>query len=177
MGNSTPSKRRRQKPPRYGDPDFPLGVHKGSGYFVKKVAGRRYYFGKVADDATGEVAFGMWEAEKDDLLAGRDPREKKSEKASLNVENLCFRFLAAKEAERDGGDLTPRAWADYKGTCKEVAEALGRKRLVADLTPNDFRHLRAKLQRPGTIGSAAYSRCPSICSELKPYSTSRMRKS
>lgn len=30
-------------------PDFPLSIHKGTGYWCKKVKGRVYYFGKVAD--------------------------------------------------------------------------------------------------------------------------------
>ena len=47
--------------------DFPLSVHKGTGYWCKKVRGRVYYFGRVADDPDGAAALEEWESQKDDL--------------------------------------------------------------------------------------------------------------
>lgn len=39
--------------PRRRRPDFPLRIHKGTGYWCKKIRGHVYYFGKVADDHKG----------------------------------------------------------------------------------------------------------------------------
>ena len=33
--------------------DFPLSIHKGTGYWCKKVRGQVHYFGKVEDDPKG----------------------------------------------------------------------------------------------------------------------------
>ena len=40
----------RPKPPRK---DFPLRVHKGTGYRCKKIRGQVFYFRKVVDDPNG----------------------------------------------------------------------------------------------------------------------------
>ena len=54
--------------------DFPLSIHKGSGYWCKKVRGRVFYFGKVSDDPKGVKALDEWLRVRDDLIAGREPR-------------------------------------------------------------------------------------------------------
>ncbi len=59
--------------------DFPLNIHQGTGYWCKKVRGRVYYFGKVADDPKGVAAEEEWARVKDDLFAGREPRAKSGE--------------------------------------------------------------------------------------------------
>jgi integrase len=137
--NRPPSARKAIRRP---GPDFPLRKHKGRGYWCKKVRGRVYYFGKVADDPTGAAALDLWLAQKDDLLAGREPRPKTD---GLTVAELANRFLAAKEHLRETGELTPRTWQGYYATCATVVKAFGRGRAVADLVPDDFRKLRAKL--------------------------------
>jgi integrase len=126
-------------------PDFPLSIHKGTGYWCKKVKGRVYYFGKVAEDPKGKAALDMWLDQKDYLLAGREPRMKTDE--GIVIGELCNRFLAAKEELRDNQELSPRTFLTYYGTCEEVVKAFGRNRLVPDLTPDDFRKLRAKLSK------------------------------
>ena len=131
--------RGKAKPPRK---DFPLRIHKGTGYWCKKVHGRVHYFGKVADDPKGQAALEEWTRVKDDLLAGREPREKTD---ALTVADLCNRFLAEKESKRDNGEIHPRTFWGYYGTCELVVEAFGRKRTIADLGPDAFRQLRAKL--------------------------------
>lgn len=129
--------------------DFPLSVHKASGQFCKKVRGKVFYFGRVDADPTGAAALAKWNAEKEDRLAGREPRPKGLDSGTLVVGELCNQFLAQKEALRDNGELSLRTWADYHGTCAEVVAGLGRDRLVSDLTPADFRQLREKLAKPG----------------------------
>lgn len=138
MVNST---RRRRKPKAATKPraDFPLFPHQ-NGRWAKKVRGKFIYFGKWADDPKGERAAGLWADQKDDLLAGRTPRGKRD---GLTVTFLCDSFLTAKEQQRDAGDITPRSFADYLATCRTIADAFGRNRLVDDLAADDFQSLRA----------------------------------
>jgi integrase len=123
--------------------EFPLYQH-GIGYWAKKINGQTKYFGKVADDPNGVAALERWLAEKDDLLAGRVPRNRDDQ---LLLGELANEYLAAKKEERDGGELSARTFLSYYATCKSVCEALGRHRSVADLSPEDFRQLRKALAR------------------------------
>lgn len=92
----------------------------------------------MADDPKGTAALAQWLAEKADLLAGREPRPK-ADPSELTVEQLTCRFLAAKEALRDNGELNPRTYQGYFATCKTVVDVLDkeRRRPVADLVPDD----------------------------------------
>lgn len=139
MAANSTSKRKYEKP----RPDFPLSIHQGSGYWCRKVHGRVYYFGKVADDPKGVAALKQWLDEKDDLFAGREPRLKVE--GALVVGDLCNRFLAVKESLRDNGELSPRTFLSYHSTCAIVVKVLGRNRAVTDIMPDDLRKLRGKL--------------------------------
>lgn len=131
--------------PRKPRASFPLFVHQsGGGRWCKKVRGRFVYFGKVADDPKGEAALKLWLEQRDDLLAGRTPRTSKD---GLTVHEACNRFLAAKEAQRNAGDITPRSFADYFATCKRLIDSFGKARLVDDLAADDFERLRASLAK------------------------------
>ena len=152
MANSS-----KQKLPPKGKkprPDFPLFVHQsGGGRWAKKVRGKFVYFGKVADDPKGERAIELWTEQKDDLLAGRKPR---GDRDGLTVHQLCNLFCAAKESQRDLGDITPRTYDDYHATCKRVLAEFGKDRLVDDLRPDDFEALRLKLGKgksPNTLAN------------------------
>jgi len=122
--------------------DFPLGIHKGSGYWCRKVKGRVFYSGKVANDPKGKAALEQWLEQRDDLLAGREPRTKTE---GLSVADLYNQFLAHKDQLRDNGELNTRTWRSYFDTCARVVIVLGKNRTVTDLVPDDFRKLRAKL--------------------------------
>lgn len=121
-------------------PEFPLTPHP-VGQWCKKIRGKLHYFGPW-DDPEGALA--RYNAQKDDLHAGRTPRP---DADAVTVGYLCNRFLAHKEALLNAGELSPRSWDDYKGTCKIIAAAFGKNRLAADLRPDDFAALRKKLAR------------------------------
>src|SRR5262249_29264322 len=55
------------------------------------------------------------------------------------------KFLWSKEQLVDSGELSPRTWAEYKGTTDLLIKYLGKTRLVADVGPDDFAVLRAKM--------------------------------
>lgn len=118
--------------------DFPLKIHKGRGYWCKKVRGVLHYFGKVSDDPKGEAALAKWLVEKDDHFAKRTPRSKDG----LTVEDLADHFVNAKRPYVASGELTKRMFDEYYNTCQRIIKTFGAKRLVEDLGPNDFAKLR-----------------------------------
>lgn len=134
---------KKPSPPISGTP-FPLFPHKGRGYWAKKVLGRLIYFGKVADDPDGSRALQLWEAQREDLLAGRVPRQGPD---VLTVAKLIDHFLTAKADRRDSGELSGRTFRQYHGTCEAVLKFLGRHRAVDDLKPTDFERLRSHLAK------------------------------
>ncbi len=79
MSKST-RKRSANKPAKPSD--FPLWKHP-SGRWCKKFGSRFCYFGKVADDPTGQAALDRYLAERDYLQDGRTPPV---DKAGLTVE-------------------------------------------------------------------------------------------
>jgi integrase len=124
-------------------PDFPLFPH-ATGRWAKKVRGKFEYFGKCADDPTGQAALQLWLDQRDDLLAGRTPRVKGD---GLTVRDLCNRFLTAKVHARDNGEIAPRTYHDYRITTDRLIEHFGKTRLVSDLAADDFAALRASIAK------------------------------
>ena len=125
-------------------PDFPLFPH-AAGYWAKKVKGRLVYFGKVATDPKGEAALDLWLAQKDDLLAGRKPRAKRPEEAT--VKDLVNGFLTHKKNLLIAGELTDWTFQEYHATCARLVKAFGRERPVDDLIADDFQALRAQVAK------------------------------
>lgn len=121
-------------------PDFPLFPH-AAGVWAKKIRGRLVYFGPW-DDPDG--ALKKYREQKDDLHAGRKPRP---DTGAIAVENVINDFLNHKRALMDSGELSPLTWGDYNAACVEIAGAFGKKRLLADIGPDDFARLRDKLSR------------------------------
>ncbi len=126
--------------PRKPRPDFPLFPH-ATGRWAKKVRQKLVYFGKIADDPKGESALKLWLDQRDDLLAGRTPRRADGE---LTVKGAFDRFLHAKRQARDRGELSPRTWVAYQGTCVKIADTLGRSTPIAVIGPEEFARLRQR---------------------------------
>jgi integrase len=130
-------------------PDFPLTGHP-AGYWCKKIRGKLLYFGPWSDP---DGALAKYLEQKDDLRAGRKPREATE---GVTVKELCNRFLNAKKALVESGELTNRSWQDYKAATDLIISHLGQGRLVADLGPDDFATFRNKLAKrwgPVTLGN------------------------
>jgi len=129
--------------------DFPLFPH-ATGRWAKKIRGSFHYFGRW-DDWQG--ALERYLDQKDDLHAARTPRKPDE---GLVVRDLLNRFLTAKQAMVDTGEIAARTFADYHATCKTIGEAFGFARLVEDLASNDFEQLRrslAKKRGPVALGN------------------------
>jgi integrase len=119
-------------------PDFPLFPH-AAGYWAKKIRGRLSYFGPWDDT---DAALKKYLEQKDDLHAGRTPRP---DPEALTVKELANDFLNHKQDLVNTGELSPRTWYDYKAACDLLVDHLGKRRLAADLGPDDFAALRNKL--------------------------------
>src|SRR5262249_47668347 len=124
--------------PEKPSPDFPLFAH-AAGVWAKKIRGRLHYFGPWSDPGG---ALKKYLEQKDALHAGRKPREATE---GTIVHELVNRFLNQKQALVDVGELAPRTWRDYKEACDEVVAAFGKRRLLADIDPDDFAALRNAL--------------------------------
>jgi integrase len=134
-------------------PDFPLTAHP-AGYWCKKIRGKIHYFGPWADP---DGALAKYNEQKEDLHAGRKPREAA---AGTTVKDLANAFLNHKKAQLDGGELSPRTWDGYKGACDFLVARLGKGRLAADLGPDDFSALRNRLAgRYGPHGLGTAVQC------------------
>jgi integrase len=134
MTKTNSSKARPTKP--YAD--FPLFPH-ATGRWAKKIRGRFHYFGPWSDP---DGALKSYLEQKDDLHAGRTPQ---ATLERLTLFTLCGRFLTTKKQMMDAGELSSRTYADYAATCRQALKAFGKRRLVADLRPDDFQKLRAEI--------------------------------
>jgi integrase len=130
-------------------PDFPLFPH-ATGRWAKKIRGKLHYFGRWDNP---DAALDKYLAQKDALHAGRKAQEQCE---GLTVKELCNRFLVAKQALVDSGELKKRSWQDYKAAGGLIISHFGKGRLVADLDPDDFAGLRRTLAKrwgPVTLGN------------------------
>ena len=122
---------------------IPLLVH-NTMRWGRKVNGAIRYFGKIdgaLPDFGAAAALEEYHRTIDDIRAGREPRPKDSDLATLQT---CVNaFLQAKAEKRDQGELSPNSWTNYHRTCGRIIDALGKHRAVADLDVKDFRRLRA----------------------------------
>ena len=143
--NGKPSKLKKPpKKPCKPHKEFPLFPH-ASGQWAKKIKGKTYYFGHWADP---QGSLDKYLGQKDDLFAGRIPRAVTED--GCTVRELVNRFLASKEQLVESGELAKRSFDDYHRDCKKVVEVFGLRRMVEDLTPDDFERLRAELAK--TLG-------------------------
>jgi integrase len=143
-------RKRRSDKPAKPYPEFPLYAH-ATKRWAKKIRGRTLFFGPWADP---QGALDKYLAQKDDLHAGRTPRE---EKGGFTVEDLADHFLNFKRQMTESGELSPRTWQDYKAVCDMLVDQFGKSRLVDDLRQEDFAALRTKLAKkwgPVTLGNA-----------------------
>lgn len=147
-GKSTSSKSKLDKPKK-PYPDFPLTPH-NSGAWMKKIRGSIHYFGRWSRQVKGkrvrvdgdgwEEALKLYQAQREDLYAGRTPRVTNTE--DLILSELCNRFLTAKSRKLKSGELGQRMFGEYKATCDLLINEFGKKRLVEDLAADDFEALR-----------------------------------
>lgn len=138
--NSTKARPSRPKKPNR---KFPMFAHP-SGQWAKKIKRRLVYFGSWRVDPSGKAALETFEREWPFLREGKEPPAV-DVSGGCTLKQLVNDFLASKEAKLNAGELSPRSFRDYFKTCEGLIDQWGRKRLVADLRPADFRDFRSKL--------------------------------
>jgi integrase len=132
--------------PKKPHPGFPLFPH-ATGRWAKKIRGKLHYFGPWVDP---DAALQAYLAKKDALHAGLTPADTRE---GLTVYTLCAKFLTTKKHALENGELSPRTFSGYAGTCKRLIKAFGKQRLVTDLRPDDFENLRNRIARNwGPVG-------------------------
>ncbi|MCA9198386.1 MAG: tyrosine-type recombinase/integrase [Planctomycetales bacterium] len=124
--------------PKKPHPDFPLFAH-ANGQWAKKVRGKLRYFGPWNDP---NKKIKKKKKQKDDLLAGREPR---IQAEGVTVNDMCNHYLTAREQDVRDRELSPRSFDDLLAECNRLVRFFGKDRLVADLMPDDFLALRSSL--------------------------------
>jgi integrase len=119
-------------------PGFPLFPH-ATRRWAKKIHGQLRYFGPW-DDPQG--ALGRWLEQREDLMAGREPKEAQGHSSVRDVVNA---FLTSKQSDRDKGELSPRTFNDYYRTCERVINCFGKTGAALSLTQNDFQIYATKI--------------------------------
>jgi len=124
--------------------DFPLFPH-ATGRWAKKIKGKLHYFGPWSDP---DGALALYLHNQHALHAGLISKPRPAgDGDGLTVKELVNTFLTSKQTAVDNGELSPRTMRDYLATGTEVADVLGRSRVVSSLTPADFAKLRAVLAK------------------------------
>lgn len=139
----TVANRNRGKKPVKPRKDFPLFAA-ANGQWAKKVRGRKFYFGPWDDPDAAER---LWDAQKDDIRSGRDPRSHAFIAGTLTVDEMCQEFLTSKQAKLEQRDLSQRQFDDLIRACKAIVKHFGATRAVEDLRPQDFLKLKLELSR------------------------------
>jgi len=144
----------RVKPPPKPYRDFPLSPH-ASGAWCKKILGKIHYFGKWGRVFNGKLtriegdgwqaALTLYQAQRDDLYAGRTPRGNKDD--HLTVADLCNRFLTAKQRKLEAREIGARMFGEYKATTDRLVATFGARRRLDDVAADDFESLRAELAK------------------------------
>ncbi|TWT66919.1 site-specific tyrosine recombinase XerD [Posidoniimonas polymericola] len=148
MATATATPKQRTKPTKpYAD--FPLFPH-ARGYWAKKIKGKVYYFDRWENP---DSALQQYLDQRDDLYAGRKPRERNPDGVTLR--ELCNALLTAKEQLVESGELTRRHFQDLHKTCERLINHFGKNRLVEDLRVDELAEYRTKLSSgwaPTTLG-------------------------
>lgn len=122
-------------------PDWPLTPHP-NGQWSKKLRKRVYYFGPWNDP---DGALKRYLDTKDDLLAGRTPRARNDDRATLLT--LSNEFLTLKQHKVETGELSPRSLAEYTTTCQRLMDVLGKHIVVEEIQPQDLLKVRKALAK------------------------------
>lgn len=120
-------------------PDFPLTPN-GNGQWSKKIRGRVYYFGPWSDP---DAALTRYLEVKDDLHAGRTPRARGDDRATLC--DLANEFLTVKQHRVETGELSQRSLNEYKATCQRLMAILGKNLVVEEIQSHDLLKVRETL--------------------------------
>ncbi|XZE53013.1 hypothetical protein SH139x_004725 [Planctomycetaceae bacterium SH139] len=129
-----------KKRPKPGKPypEFPLYPHH-TGRWAKKIRGKTHYFGSWDEP---DQALDLYLRQKDDLHAGRKPRESTG---GVTLHELVNRFLHAKREAVATGELVQKSWNVYQRVGQLILRVMGESRSAEDVDQEDFAKLRAEM--------------------------------
>lgn len=116
--------------------DYPLYPH-SMGYWAKNIRGKTYYFGKWDEP---DAALAKYIAERDYLKAGITPPSLDG----ISILEVMDKFLLARQADVNSGELSKRTWIDYRRTCRLVTAKFGSMH-IDKMMPADFLPIREHL--------------------------------
>jgi integrase len=87
----------------------------------------------------------LYEAQADDLHAGRTPRAAKQ--GELTVNSACNNFLTSKLLLLESGEITAGTFKEYRQTCERLVNFFGGKTPVDGLEAIEFEKLRASIAK------------------------------
>jgi integrase len=115
----------------------------GDGRWCKRVRGVLHKFGRRG--GTKDEAMRHWLKVKDDLIAGRRVRAvRPGRPRQLTVKLLIDSFLTAWMVKAKAGKIRAATYDDYYRALDDFGVMVGLGRDPADLTPDDFRHVRSE---------------------------------
>lgn len=123
---------------------------------MKKILGKLHYFGRWGERINGKLerlpdpeywqpALAIFQAQREDIFAGRTPRVNKKTGEGLILKDLCNAFLTAKQRKLKAGEVTVPTFIGHNQTTDLLIEQFGKDRLVDDLAADDFGALRAAM--------------------------------
>jgi integrase len=141
QGTTSPHSTRKSRGDKPAKPskDYPLTPH-DNGQWCKKIKGKVWFFGTWDDP---QEALNRYLDEKDDILAGRDPRRSKT---GTKLVDLVNQFLTDRTQKvTEGANISQEHFNDLNTDCGRLLEAMGRNTTVEALRPEDFARLRSQL--------------------------------
>jgi integrase len=116
-------------------------IHRGSGQWCKKVRGRVFYFGKLADP---EAAEARYHRERPYLETGVPVP---ADVDGLTLRDLCNHFMTWKETQRDNGEIGERHYKELFACCERMLAVFDPNRVASTMTSQDFAKLRDELAK------------------------------
>lgn len=152
MAHSTrkSANRKADSKPQKPHKDFPLFPH-ATKRWAKKIRGKFHYFGPWDEP---QAALELWLEQKDDLLAGRKPRERAGVK-QVSIQDACDHYLDHIEENVQKGKRSQHWYDDVRCTCRIIKETLGGHWAIESLDSVDFKTLFDRFEVTGTGDSAS----------------------
>src|SRR5262249_24412090 len=115
---------------------FPLTAH-GGGQWVKKISGKRHYFGVWADP---DAAYAKFKLQFPYLVHGIDPPN-----AEKTIGKMLCLYDDRKKIDLKNKAISPRTYREYMAVAEAIGGAIGKSRSVESINSFDLDRVRDRL--------------------------------